>query len=178
MAMLAYERFSTFIDTKFCTALLLIAFPNIIAGCGGFVGLVCVSLFATTAVNPHGANGLFYGEIKLFWHTLVVIVVVIPFICIFSYLCYWVTDHIVPLHMKPAVVPLARSAHKKHSENITRKPQQRPAREPVRSEHHQNSSDSSSKAPAKPPVRGSEQSSAASTPVNAVGTRGGPMLDS
>ncbi len=33
-----------------------------IHGVGGVIGLLCVGLFATTEVNPNGANGLFFGN--------------------------------------------------------------------------------------------------------------------
>jgi Amt family ammonium transporter len=33
-----------------------------IHGVGGVIGLLCVGLFATTQVNPNGANGLFFGN--------------------------------------------------------------------------------------------------------------------
>ena len=33
-----------------------------IHGVGGVIGLIATGLFATTAINPGGANGLFFGN--------------------------------------------------------------------------------------------------------------------
>lgn len=38
-----------------------------IHGVGGIWGAIATGLFATTAVNPDGANGLFYGNASLLW---------------------------------------------------------------------------------------------------------------
>ncbi len=66
---------------------------------GGTVGMICVSLFATTAANPAGQDGLFFGGVTLFWKTMVAVVCVIPFICIASWLCYFLTDCLVSLRV-------------------------------------------------------------------------------
>ena len=57
-------------------------------GMGGTVGMILTACFATTDVNPLGYDGLFYGGGKVFWHTLVVLIVIIPFICLASYICF------------------------------------------------------------------------------------------
>jgi Amt family ammonium transporter len=63
-------------------------------GVGGTVGMICTSLFATPTVNTYGYNGLLYGEggPAHFWKTLVAMVGLILYICITSYLCYFVTN--------------------------------------------------------------------------------------
>ena len=48
-------------------------------GIGGMWGAVATGLWATTAINPDGANGLFYGETDLFIAQLISIVVAIVF---------------------------------------------------------------------------------------------------
>jgi Amt family ammonium transporter len=48
-------------------------------GMGGTWGALATGLFATTAVNPAGANGLFYGNPGLFFIQLVTVVVTIAF---------------------------------------------------------------------------------------------------
>ena len=48
-------------------------------GIGGMWGAVATGLWATTAINPDGANGLFYGETDLFIAQLISIVVAIIF---------------------------------------------------------------------------------------------------
>ncbi len=151
--------------------------------------MMCVALFSTTAVNPHGANGLFYGETKLFWHTLVALVAVIPFICIFSYLCYWITDHIITLRIESPEATRNHDIYSKHSESMASaaKLPRRLAKDARQSErHHTNSnSNSSSKAPARQTARSNGQSTSASIGMAtataasagyAAGTRGGPTL--
>ena len=49
--------------------------------------MILTACFATTEVNSAGWNGLFYGGGKVFWHTLVVLCCIVPFICIASYIC-------------------------------------------------------------------------------------------
>ena len=60
-------------------------------GFGGTVGMVLTACFATTDVNPLGYDGLFYGGGKVFWHTLVVLVIVVPFICVSAVICFMVS---------------------------------------------------------------------------------------
>ncbi len=55
-------------------------------GIGGMWGAICTGLFATTSVNPGGANGLFYGEIHLLLVQLVAIVATAVFSGGLSYL--------------------------------------------------------------------------------------------
>eukprot|EP00877_Chromochloris_zofingiensis_P008504 jgi/Chrzof1/3907/Cz13g12260.t1 len=68
-----------------------------IHGLGGTTGMICTSLFATTAANPAGFDGLFFGGVTLFWKTLVVLIIVVPWICLFSFICYFVTNLILPM---------------------------------------------------------------------------------
>jgi Amt family ammonium transporter len=51
-------------------------------GVGGAIGTICVGLFATTAMNSQGANGLFHGNPKQLFVQLgaVIIVAVYSFI--------------------------------------------------------------------------------------------------
>ena len=41
-----------------------------IHGVGGVIGLLCAGLFATTEVNPNGANGLFFGNAGPVGHSI------------------------------------------------------------------------------------------------------------
>ena len=59
-----------------------------IHGVGGMWGAVATGLWATTAVNPDGANGLFYGETDLFVAQIISIVVAIIFAVVGSTLLY------------------------------------------------------------------------------------------
>lgn len=54
-------------------------------GLGGTTGMVLTSMFATKSVNPLGNDGLFYGNPTLFWHHLVALVCIVPFICVCAF---------------------------------------------------------------------------------------------
>lgn len=57
-------------------------------GIGGMWGAVATGLWATTSVNPGGANGLFYGESNLFFAQIISIVVAIIFAVVGSTVLY------------------------------------------------------------------------------------------
>ncbi len=48
-------------------------------GVGGTWGVIAVGIFATTVVNPAGANGLFAGSVTLFWKQLLGVAVISAF---------------------------------------------------------------------------------------------------
>ena len=68
-----------------------------IHGIGGMWGAVATGLWATTAVNPAGANGLFYGETDLFFAQIISIGVAITFAVIGSTILYKVVNAITEL---------------------------------------------------------------------------------
>jgi len=68
-------------------------------GVGGMVGMVMTGLFATTAVNSAGAQGLAFGETKLFLTHLIALVLVSVFAFGGSYLLLVITNLIVPLRV-------------------------------------------------------------------------------
>lgn len=55
-------------------------------GVGGSLGILCLGLLATTAINPAGANGWLYGNSSFFWKELVALVVMDVYAFVFSYL--------------------------------------------------------------------------------------------
>ena len=59
-----------------------------IHGIGGMWGAVATGIFATTSINPDGANGLFYGETNLFFVQIISIVVAIIFAVVGSTVLY------------------------------------------------------------------------------------------
>ena len=59
-----------------------------IHGIGGMWGAVATGIFATTSINPDGANGLFYGETNLFFAQIISIVVAIIFAVVGSTVLY------------------------------------------------------------------------------------------
>ena len=66
-------------------------------GVGGMWGAIATGLWATTAVNPDGANGIFYGETNLFVAQIISIGVAIIFAVVGSTVLYKIVDAIVPL---------------------------------------------------------------------------------
>ncbi|HNX81151.1 MAG TPA: ammonium transporter [Candidatus Omnitrophota bacterium] len=61
-------------------------------GVGGIIGTLMVGLFATKAVNPSGANGLFYGDSKQFFIQLFAVGVVFVYTLIVSFVLYKLVD--------------------------------------------------------------------------------------
>ncbi len=68
-----------------------------IHGIGGMWGAVATGLWATTSVNPAGANGLFYGETNLFFAQIISIGVAIIFAVIGSAVLYKIVNAITEL---------------------------------------------------------------------------------
>lgn len=68
-------------------------------GIGGMWGAVATGLWATTSVNPDGANGLFYGETNLFIAQLVSIGIAIIFAVIGSTILYKIVNTFVKLRV-------------------------------------------------------------------------------
>ena len=66
-------------------------------GIGGMWGAVATGLWATTSVNPDGANGLFYGETNLFFAQIISIGVAVIFAVVGSTVLYKVVDAITSL---------------------------------------------------------------------------------
>ncbi|MBR0060371.1 MAG: ammonium transporter, partial [Selenomonadaceae bacterium] len=71
-------------------------------GVGGMWGAIATGLWATTAVNPDGANGLFYGETDLFVAQIISIGVAVIFAVVGSAVLYKVVDAIVSLRADEA----------------------------------------------------------------------------
>ena len=68
-----------------------------IHGIGGMWGAIATGLWATTAVNPDGANGLFYGETNLFVAQIISIGVAVVFAVVGSAVLYKVVSAVVAL---------------------------------------------------------------------------------
>lgn len=66
-------------------------------GVGGMWGAIATGLWATTAVNPDGANGLFYGETNLFVAQIISIGVAVIFAVVGSTVLYKVVNALVAL---------------------------------------------------------------------------------
>lgn len=70
-----------------------------IHGVGGLVGSICVGIFASTAVNPAGANGLFFGNAKLLGIQIIAVSVVLVYSFVVSYVLLRITDSIFTLRI-------------------------------------------------------------------------------
>ena len=66
-------------------------------GIGGMWGAVATGLWATTEINPDGANGLFYGETDLLVAQLISIVVAIIFAVVGSTILFKLVNSIIPI---------------------------------------------------------------------------------
>lgn len=66
-------------------------------GIGGMWGAIATGLWATTAVNPDGANGLFYGETNLFIAQIISIGVAVIFAVVGSTVLYKFVNALVAL---------------------------------------------------------------------------------
>jgi Amt family ammonium transporter len=70
-------------------------------GIGGTWGSIATGLWATTAVNPAGANGLFYGETHLFIAQLISVVVAYALAIIGTYILYKIVNAITSFRADP-----------------------------------------------------------------------------
>lgn len=68
-------------------------------GVGGMVGMLLTGVFANKAINPANTtgNGLFFGETKLFTTHVLVLLGVIVFVLVMSFILLKITDLITPL---------------------------------------------------------------------------------
>ena len=84
---------------------------------GGIWGAIATGLFATTSVNPAGANGLFYGNPGQLVAQLIAIVVVGLYSFIGSYLILKLVGLITPLRVtvEDELAGLDLSQHGEHA---------------------------------------------------------------
>ncbi|MEW5305333.1 MAG: hypothetical protein WDW36_007879 [Sanguina aurantia] len=72
-------------------------------GVGGTVGILMTGLFATLEVYPGGFDGGFYNKKAfLFWHHIVMVLIIVPIIVGLSLVCYQITDLILPMRVDEA----------------------------------------------------------------------------
>ena len=71
-------------------------------GIGGVVGILALGVLASTAVNPAGADGLFYGNSSFFVAELVGVIVAIAWALIVTYALLWVINKITPVRVSDA----------------------------------------------------------------------------
>lgn len=73
-----------------------------IHGVGGILGTFCLGLFATTAINPDGADGFFYGNPGFLGTQILGISVVVLYTFIVSYVLLKAINMVTPLRV-PAI---------------------------------------------------------------------------
>ena len=71
-------------------------------GVGGLVGMFLTGVFATTLVNPIGANGLFYGETEFFTSQVLGILIVTTYSFVVSYGIFKIINMIEPIRVTEA----------------------------------------------------------------------------
>ena len=72
-------------------------------GVGGFLGIVMLGILATTAFNPHGADGLLAGNPEFFVKQVVAVVVSSIWAFAFTYAMLWVIDRVTPVRVTAGV---------------------------------------------------------------------------
>ena len=89
-------------------------------GIGGMWGAIATGLWATTTVNPDGANGLFYGETDLFVAQIISIGVAVIFAVVGSAVLYKIVDAITSLRADDAdeVTGLDLTEHGERGYNV------------------------------------------------------------
>ena len=68
-------------------------------GVGGIVGALATGLFATTSINPAGANGLFYGNAHQLWVQFVTTAVAILFSAGMTFVLFRLVDSLVGMRV-------------------------------------------------------------------------------
>ncbi len=68
-------------------------------GVGGMLGVVCLGLFGTTAINVAGANGLFFGGTKFFFIELGAVISAAIYSFIISYILLKLISYITPVRV-------------------------------------------------------------------------------
>ncbi|HPQ69497.1 MAG TPA: ammonium transporter [bacterium] len=67
-------------------------------GVGGIIGTIMLGMFATIAVNPNGANGLFAGNAAFFGKEVAAVLGASAYAFIFTYVALWLINKITPVH--------------------------------------------------------------------------------
>lgn len=71
-------------------------------GMGGVIGTICLGLFATTEINPNGANGLFSGGgFNLLFKELVAILIAVVYAYFFTLLILKAINKFTPVKVDP-----------------------------------------------------------------------------
>lgn len=72
-------------------------------GVGGILGVVCLALFGSTAVNPSGADGLFYGGTQFFLVEMGAVIFVSAYAFVISFVMLKLIDKVTPVRVSAEV---------------------------------------------------------------------------
>ena len=90
-------------------------------GIGGIVGMLLTGVFASKAVNPAGADGLFYGNPAFFFTQLKAMLIVVAFSFTVSYIIFKLIAFLLPLRVSEEEEELGLDATQ-HDEKYGRNP--------------------------------------------------------
>jgi Amt family ammonium transporter len=85
-------------------------------GVGGFLGIVMLGIFATTAFNPAGTNGLLAGNPTFFFKELAATVFSSAYALMFTYGMLWLIDRVTKVHVTAGVEEIGLDAGLHHEE--------------------------------------------------------------
>jgi Amt family ammonium transporter len=71
-------------------------------GVGGFIGIILCGIFATTAFNPAGVDGLLRGNTRFFFVQLLAVAISSAWAFIFTYGMLWLIDRVTPVKVSEA----------------------------------------------------------------------------
>src|SRR3989344_55906 len=63
-----------------------------IHGVGGVLGIISLGIFATTAANSAGADGLLLGNSSFFWYEILSVVIATVWAFVFTYVALWIIN--------------------------------------------------------------------------------------
>src|SRR5208337_1529628 len=66
-------------------------------GVGGMLGIICLGVLSTTAINPDGVNGLIHGGGDFFVKQLVSVIISSIYAFVFTYVMLWLINLITPV---------------------------------------------------------------------------------
>ena len=92
-----------------------------VTGIGGMVGMLLTGVFASKAVNPAGADGLFYGNPAFFFTQLKAMLIVVAYSFTSSFIIFKLIAFLLPLRVSEEEEELGLDATQ-HDEKYGRNP--------------------------------------------------------
>ena len=72
-------------------------------GVGGVLGTISLGVFATTAINDHGANGLLYGGTSFFIGQVIAVVIAAVWAFVFTYVMLYLIDLVTTVRVSEKI---------------------------------------------------------------------------